>query len=115
MHGHYAHLRWGATRARALGARAMRKRLGPSGDLVSFLFGKFRLPIKEKAPPRQLSASGAASVFQRDPPTTPVHLHECVCPLGIATTRVRRGLLLKIPTAYDSENFELTKLGRASG
>ena len=27
---HYAHLRWGATRARALGARATRKRLGPS-------------------------------------------------------------------------------------
>ena len=24
----------------------------------------------------------AASVFQRDPPPTPVHLHECVCPLG---------------------------------
>ena len=44
---HDAHLRWGATRARAPGARAMRKRLGPSGDLVSFLFGKFRLPIKE--------------------------------------------------------------------
>ena len=54
-----------------------------------------------KAPPRQLSASGAASVFQRDPPPTPVHLHECVCPL--IATRVRRGLLLKIPTAYDIE------------
>ena len=62
---HDAHLRWGATRARAPGARAMRKRLGPSGDLVSFLFGKFRLPIKE-APLRQLSASGAASVSQRE-------------------------------------------------
>ena len=78
---HDAHLWWGATRARAPGARAMRKRLGPSGDLVSYLFGKFRLPIKE-APLRQLSASGAASVSQRDPPPTPVHLHECVCPLG---------------------------------
>ena len=62
---HDAHLRWGATRARAPGARAMRKRLGPSGDLVSYLFGKFRLPIKE-APLRQLSASGAASVSQRE-------------------------------------------------
>ena len=28
-----------------------------------------------------------------------------VCPLGIATTRVRRGLLLKIPTAYEARTM----------
>ena len=67
-----------------------------------------------KAPPRLLlSSGGSASVFSVTH-HQPLCTSMSVCVRGIAT-RVRRGLLLKFPTAYDIENvYSIGGAGRRS-